>query len=268
MRIEGRRHNRAWIMYVVAISLVLVLFSGIFLTYAWLKTSITVTNDSSGANPITDPTTHLGSVDVEIWYGGNKVSREDNNSITITCSGSTATRTMNLAVRNMGTVDALVRATISIYYLDANNNKVTYLLLNSPTAENQCAITNTGWVNNLAGNNVVVSGYMFYNDRVHPYKEKDVDHTANGGVVNAAHEVTIISQVVLDSGSATKTFYIDVKVDACAYAGNIYQKIEANETNSSQIPVSAYPFGPKENLPVAWTAWQRGASQGDHTLNT
>ena len=266
MKFERKVQNKGIYLYVVAITLVLILCGSIFLTYSWLKTSVTITNDINNADPIEDPITNLGEVDVEIYYNGSKVNREDVNPITITCSGSDATRTINLKVRNAGTIDTLVRATISIYYLDTSNNRVVYLLVPSPSAENQCTLTNSGWINNLAADNAVASGYMYYNSKLEPYTRHYVNNGSVATTTDTTKEISIISQVALASTFANKTFYMDVKIDACAYAGNIYKKIYNNTVTANDVPVWAYPFGPYENLPGYpftgtaqaswWTAWQ------------
>jgi len=66
----------------------------------------------------------------------------------------------------------------------------------------------------------------------------------------------LFNQILLSEAQKDTTIYIDLTVEAVAYAGNIYKKMENNQTTAADIPVHALPFGLKEQLPAAWTAWR------------
>lgn len=244
---KAKTKNRYDISFLIVLFIVVLCFC-VFVgsILAWLTIDYSFEDDN----------TVLGSVELELYANGTKVTGTTTTVNGVnhwSCdepyevSGSTTSRTLNLKVRNAGNIDALVRATIRIYYLDENNNQVTVLLSSSPTLDNQISMSATGWVTNFPSE-TVAAGYMFYNSKISPY-------VVNGATVSS-NEIEIINSITVASSQATTKFYVSVTVDGIAYAGNIYRKIELGETSSSDIPVSAYPFGTKETLPSAWTAWK------------
>ena len=162
----------------------------------------------------------IGSVEVELYANGNKIEGsyvEENNVTHWVCNtpyeitGSTVERTnLNLTMRNNGTINALVRATISIYYyedeseLEEVKDKVLLLVSHydpanpsaKPTARNHCILETTDWVFNFANDHaidgvdgsgitgIVGGGQMFYNKEIAPYTIKEIASDIPGGAVS------------------------------------------------------------------------------------
>lgn len=233
-----------FIVLLVVVVLVSCVFIGTLL--AWLQTRETIENNDSV----------LGTVDLELYGNGTLITGTTTVTGGIThwecdtpyiVASSIANRTVNLKFRNVGNIDALVRATIRVFYIDEDNNEVSAILTDTPNS--LCLVSmniaNT-WVKDLPAN-VVLSGNMFYNEKVSPY-------VINGKTVTD-NEISIFTNLQVSSLQATTTFYISVTLDAIAYSGNIYKKVESGQISATDIPVQAYPFGTKESLPSAWTAW-------------
>ena len=104
----------------------------------------------------------------------------------------------------------------------------------------------------------VASGYMYYNAKLEPYitRKPNANNTAIEEIEVLANDISIIDSFLVSSSQTNTTFYIDVTVDAVAYDGNIYKKIENGETGVNDIPVQALPFGKKDTLPSSWEAWK------------
>ena len=212
---------------------------------------------------------HIGSVDFDIYSGGTLITSTKNNSDGVTdlkiavsheveVSGSTTIRDIDLTIRNTGTVSAIMRVTLSIKFLDVYGVKQQCLLADNLTLDNQISINNTGWVNNFAGNNTVAAGYTYYNSQINPYTVKSIN--GSGAVTSqdiTANEVDVLTQILVPDSMISAKYYITLTVEGVAYSGNIYQEEYDDELgNPSQIPVSAYPFGKRENLPADWNAWK------------
>ena len=176
-------------------------------------------------------------------------------------AGSDIRDNINLTMRNNGTIDALVRATISIYYLDANDNKVLLLVVtDTPTGNNTCKLDTTSWVYDMASDNGVAGGYMYYNDQLSPYTYREIESDTPGGEITEvtvpANEKSILNALRVSPTLSDKTLFVDVTLDAIAYTGNIYYKMEFHNLQLDESKYSALPFGLKENLPSDWIAWK------------
>lgn len=168
---------------------------------------------------------------------------------------------LGLTMRNNGTIDCLVRATISIYYLDSNNNKVVLIVVtDTPSGVNTCKLDTTSWVYDMASNSGAGSGYMFYNDQLSPYTYKEIASDTPGDTITEVtvpgNEKNILNALRVSSDLSDKTLYVDVTLDAIAYTGNIYYKMEYDDLELDNTKYSALPFGLKENLPSDWVAWK------------
>lgn len=257
---------------------------------AWLQRDYTRTSELD-----TNPDTynlHLGEVELSLYANGSLVSgnvsdHTTDNGQTWECTSpyllpTGTTRNLNLKVRNTGNIDALLRANIRVYMVDDDNRQITLLLgepavltpggVNTPyTPAIRVAMNTTGWLQNFPDNNQVAGGYMFYNSKILPYN-------VNGSNVSA-NEVTIISSIVVPSGYQNADIYVSVTLDAVAWAGNIYRKINqlcpaniaaTSRTGDSreyltftappdnqyttEIPVKAFPFG--TTIPAEWNIWR------------
>lgn len=254
-----RRQNglkRAFVVVLILVLLSSCLFVGSVL--AWLTQDI----DRDSGNNL-----KIGSVDFDIYYNNTLVTATKSNAdgVTtltpneITLGGSGTIRSVDLKIRNTGTIDAIMRVTISIYQKDSNGNKVLMVLSETPTISNSIAIQTDNWVQDLHG---VAGGYMYYNKLINPYTIKRITHNSNGTdtVTSqniAANAVSVVSQICVPSTSSNSTYYMSVIVEGVAYKGNIYQETaDKNNNKDYEIPVEAYPFGLPETLPSAWTAWR------------
>ena len=214
---------------------------------AWLKYDYA--NESTGLQ--------LGSVSLALYNGSTEIVGATETSdapahatVTIPVSASTI-RELNIKVRNTGTIDCLVRATFNIYYLEADGDRVTLVKNVDYTS-----FDHSDWVANFPETSVAM-GYLFYNDKLSPYVKATIDDDGNISTSTVGNNAkTIISSITTTDALKSKILYIDVTVDGIAYGGNIYKKIENNETSASDIPVSAYPFGSKDELPADWNAWR------------
>ena len=216
------RHRVSFIVLLVTVVLVTCVLVGS--VFAWLKRNYT--RDSEGLE--------LGTVAVEIYANGTNVTHttEHKDGTTWECAspysiptGGT-TRNLSLTIRNTGTVDALIRATIRVYIVDGNNNIVCLLGTPQimPSSAPMIAMNTTGWYQALPQNNQVASGYMYLSEKLEPY-------TLNGET-SSAREIPIISQITVPAGYENTEILVSVTVDAVAYSGNIYKKIYENSASN------------------------------------
>ena len=250
--------------YKIALTVVLVvvlltccLFTGSLL--AWLKdTDLSNTSDD----------VEIGSVDFEIYNGNTKLTTIRNSSDEVVnlstsqpleVSGTTQTRNVDLKIRNTGTVSAIVRVTLTVYFENENGVRSVCLLSNTPTLFNQIGLSNDGWVNDFAPG--VAMGYSYYNSQIKPYSIRSLDSNGDTIVTDKPENAVSVLTQILASGAATNTtYYIDVSVEGVAYSGNIYQEEADRDAGFDyDIPpegAGVYPFGKLENIPEEWTAWQ------------
>ncbi len=217
------RYRSSFIAIVVTVIITVCVLVGSVL--AWLKADYT--RDSEGLK--------IGTVAIQIYADGSAVTTHTTahqSGAKWTCAnpysipkGST-TRRLNLTIRNTGTVDALVRATIRVYSVDSNNN-IVYLLgtpgVMSSTAV-KIAMNTTGWYQNLRPNNEVASGYLFLNEKLEPYNLN--------GSTDASREIPIISEITVPAGYENTDILVSVTVDAVSYSGNIYKKVYENSVSN------------------------------------
>lgn len=255
-----RRREGANVFFVILIVLVVLCSSLILSTFAWLQEIYIFTDNNS----------HIGKIDVCLYANDTKVTGSVDDSGKWTCNtpytisaSSTTIRSLNLKMRNEGNIDALVRVTINVYYMENNNKRTALLVSSNPTTIGTISLdTSSTWVTQFPSPSVAC-GYMFYNNKLPSYTTQEISST--GGVTtgtNASGEVSIINSILVSDNQIDTTFYVDVTIDAVAYSGNIYKKINGKSESeitsmagTSELPVLAYPFGSKDNLPEAWTAW-------------
>lgn len=235
---------------IVVILIVTLCFCLVVNTLAWLNEIYEYTDDNS----------NIGKIDVCLYADGvkrgsvSKVGETWTNSQPYQLASGSTTRNVGLKVRNEGNIDALVRVTINVYYME-NNNKRTALITSSTPTQGTIQLNAGGWTTQFPDEDVAC-GYMYYSTQLQSYNTKIVDDGVITSGTNANGESLIITSIVVSEAQKNTIFYVDISVDAVAYAGNIYKKLEANETSASDIPVYAYPFGKKENLPTNWEAWK------------
>jgi len=221
-----------------------------------------------------DNDTVIGSVEMKIYRNNEEITGSVSEIDGVTkwrcntpfqITGGSLTRSdIGLTMRNVGTIDALVRATISIYYIDDYDNPATdtdkrpaILVNTTPTESGTIKLTTNNWVYALAGSNAVAAGYMFYSTPLSPYIIREPNAgTGYTETVVPGNNVDIIDSFEVSESQKNTVFYIDVTLDAVAYDGNIYKKIENGQTDIDNIPVHALPFGKKESLPSSWHAWE------------
>ena len=221
-------------------------------------------------NPHSDDN-QFGEVKVELYQNGSKItgSYVDVGGVShwqcetpyVISGGSEIRDSINLKMRNNGTIDALVRCTITIYYLDSHDNKVCLVTVTgTPTATNTCKLDTTDWVYDMASENGAAGGYMYYNDQLSPYTYKEIESNTPGDTITEvtvpANEKNILNAIRVSPNLKDTTLYVDVTLDAIAYHGNIYYKMEYDGLELDNTKYSALPFGLKENLPSGWIAWK------------
>lgn len=205
----------------------------------------------------------IGEVKVELYQNGTKM---DSLGTPYLVSAGSEIRTLNLTMRNNGTINCLVRATITIYYLDEHDNRCPLIVVSdTPTGANTCKLDTTSWVYDFAGNTAgaggVAGGYMFYNAQLAPYSYKEIASGIPGDEISEvtvpANEKKIINSIRVSPELVDTAVYVSVSLEAIAYSGNIYKRMENGEvpTEDDGTKYTALPFGLKENLPSNWTAW-------------
>ena len=219
----------------------------------------------------------IGAVDFDIYHSGAPITSLKHNSTSnsaivvsptsraLEVLGGSTIRNIDLTIRNTGTVSAIMRVTLAIYYIDENGDRCPCILAESSTFDNHISITNSGWVNDFSninnGNeasNTAATGYTYYNSQIHPYTIRTA-HNLTGEITEqnvTAHEVPVITQMLVPESKKNLSYFIEViQVDGVAYAGNIYQE-DTRKGGEYDVPVTAYPFGHVDDLPTAWTAWK------------
>ncbi len=210
----------------------------------------------------------IGAVDFDIYNGSTKITTVKHNSTStgaitvntvsqpVEVLGGSTIRNIDLTIRNTGTVSALMRITLSIYYLDDNGDKCPCIVATTSTFDNHISITNTGWVSDFSDS--ATTGYAYYNSQINPYTIR-TPHNLTGEVTTqdvTAHAVPVLTQILVPDSKKNQTYYIEViQVDGVAYSGNIYQE-DIHKDGEYDVPVTAYPFGHVDDLPEEWTAWR------------
>ena len=246
-RAHSTKFNTAFLVTLIVVVLCSCAIIGSVL--AWLK--IDYIRESEGVQ--------IGTVDVGAYHNSTLIT--DNSPIII--SGGNTVRNAGITIKNTGTIDALTRVTIRMYYYESTDagrdtNPINLMIGNPAENKNYISfdsdgngsnegLSNITWLTRFAGN-TVVAGDMFCNQRIEPF-------VINGSEVSI-NELGLISTFKLSEELKNTDIYIDIKVDSCAYSGNIYKKIYNNETSIDDIPYEAYPFGAYENLPAGWTTWR------------
>lgn len=255
MTIRQSKFKPLWIVLILVVLCSCLCVS----TLAWLTKYYEYNDDNS----------HIGKIDIAIYANGVKVTGSSQTIDGVTRytvdspyeSSGGLTRNLNLKIRNEGTIDALVRATISIYYLE-NNNKSVAISKSTPTLVGQVSMTSTNWITDFKTD--ALCGNMYYNSKLEPYVQKTTNTDGTISETNVANrEISVVDSIVVSSEQSTTKFYVDLTVDAVAYNGNIYKQTNGltqnqidNLVGTPDLPVLAYPFGSKDTLPSTWTAWQ------------
>jgi len=237
-------------------------------TIAWLF--IDYTHNSTGIT--------VGDVKLELYNNGTLIANDPSSATKVrtqvVLAGGNTTRTISLKTRNVGNINGLLRATINMYFLDAEGNQVQALQDANLDGDNDYSVTfgsdwvynfpDSVWTTNSVG--TVMAGQIYLNKVIEPYVVSSVDNS--GSVVTETktdREITIISGITVNNALKDTNMYIDITLDICAHAGNIYSKInEDNATlGTSEYPVEAYPFGkfltgdPRGGWFLDyWTAWE------------
>lgn len=265
-KLQERKYYKAFIAVLMIVLLSCCVFVGSLL--AWLTDE-----DIKKSEGVIE----IGSVDFEIYKGDVKITTikhnsEESSAIIVSPTSKVVEvesgeiiRDIDLTIRNTGTVSAIMRVTLAIYYYDENDNKVPCILATSSAFDNHISITNTGWINDFSNidsgdetQNSIVVGYSYYNSQIQPYTIRTV-HNLTGEVTIqdiSAHAVPVLTQILVPESKRDTTYYIEIiQVEGVAYSGNIYQE-DLSEDGEHEVPVEAYPFGHVESLPENWTAWK------------
>lgn len=224
---------------------------------AWLR--VDYTRRSEGLE--------LGTVKLELWDGstqinGTNVSNGEvistHATLTIPTSAN-VTRLLGVKVRNVGTISCLVRVQFKIYYKEYDNDEVVVLLNTTAGTTNNinyASIDHSGWIAKLPNSNVA-AGELYFNSQLAPYVSTTIDD--NGNITNETisnNAKNIISSITTVDSEKTRVLYMDITADAIAFSGNIYKKTEDPNYDTTDVPVEAYPFGLKSELPAGWTAYK------------
>ena len=249
---------------IMAIVLVVVLLSCCVLVgslVAWLTDEDTI---STNPGDIV-----IGHVDFDIYNGSTKITSykstadgldpDDISTATsnvVELTGSNAIKNVNIKIRNTGTVAAIMRVTLKVYFLNDDDQMQVCLIRTGSTFtdDKQIVIDNSGWVNMFNGD--VAVGYTFYNDVIQPYTISHLDSSGNKvSQTVTANEVSLMTSILVPDSMKAKKYYISLTIDGVAHSGNIYQELAAGQGGS--IPKEAYPFGVLTSTFLTdWTAWE------------
>lgn len=254
-----RRRREINYFLIVLVILVVLCSSLVFSTISWLQETYTRSDNN----------VNIGKIDVCLYANNTKITGTIGEDGKWTCdtpyeitAGSTI-RTLNLKMRNEGTIDALVRVTVNVYFMENANKRTALIVSTTPTVDGTITLDTTGWIKQFPSENVAC-GYMFYNSKLPSYYTKTTqeDGSITSGT-NTDGEVSIINQIMVSNDQKDTPFYVDVNIDAVSYSGNVYKKIEGKTSSeitalvgSDDLPVLALPFGKLETLPDEWTAWR------------
>ena len=188
----------------------------------------------------------IGTVAIEVFSGGNKLS-----------SGSiiNASNNMQIEIKNTGTIRCLVRVSYKFYVDNSSstNHLMSPIVVSTPPSSGQMQLVFAdNWVtSNLGGHTNLSCGYAYYNLRLNPTDSPNgiIEKDGSGNPLQSS--INLFKTVNISDSNLK----LELSVEAIAYSGNIYQELEQSES-TRDIPVYAYPYGTKESLPSAWTAWQ------------
>ena len=259
---KSKKYGVSFIVVLIAVVLCFCLLIGS--VSAWLIRKY----DSSDSNNT------IGSVDVRLYASGQEITgtmeeiegvmRWSCNTPYAITGGQLNRGNIGLTIRNVGTIDALVRATVRVFYIRNNmypvtepsNQAVAIISEATPMVAGMINISTEDWIRDFPVASVA-AGEMFYSTKVAPYMSRE---QSSGGSFTETpdnnNDISIIDSIIVSTPQIDTTFYVSVTIDAVAYDGNIYKKIENGETTLDDIPVYALPFGTKESLPETWEAWK------------
>ena len=218
------KHNRKMVLTIaISVFLAVVLATGI--TLAVLTDLFTDTSTPTIGSIEAGLYTDSGATLISGTYDGtNGYIIGSPIIITLPGSMSPGTATLDLSIKNTGTIDAIARIFISIHYdgLVAGTS--------------QLAFNNAGWVNSFESAGTWFL-YSYYNSVATPNTVIPIGTTIQ----------------VLDEDLLNKNVEIMVRVDMVAYSGNAYQ-IEAD---GATVADADKPFGVLDSgFLSGWTAWQ------------
>ena len=197
--------------YIFGIILCLVMlsvFSAINVTLAWLTFRKDLDN--------TDTPSNIGVVDFKVYKNNQEIEIED-GVYTITCDKEDLYNSAFINIRNVGTISAIIRFEMNIYYINAEGIKTN---IHSGDVTN--IALNENFVDVFAGNasNTIYSGAIYYNKVFEPYNINGVDVTDN--IMWVLEDFTFENSY----NHKEETIYVDISnVSMIAYTGNIYKKI-------------------------------------------
>ena len=94
----------------------------------------------------------IGAVDFDIYHSGAPITSLKHNSTSnsaivvsptsraLEVLGGSTIRNIDLTIRNTGTVSAIMRVTLAIYYIDENGDRCPCILAESSTFDNHISI--------------------------------------------------------------------------------------------------------------------------------
>jgi len=255
--IKEVKYKRAFLIVLLAVVLSFCVCVGSVL--AWLQDE-----EIRNSNGLT-----LGSVDFEIYSGNTRLTSIKDTStgivnvsstteFVIPADETTTIRNVDLKIRNSGSVHAIIRVTMEVYFKDDDGNRVITVIADSVTQDYHININNSGWVNDFKDS--AASGYTYYNSQIAPYNVSTLRTNADGTTTVVSQDVTanavsVLTQLLVPESMKSKDYFVQLQVDGVAYSGNIYQEMQHAEADRD-IPVAAYPFGHPSGLPVDWHAWE------------
>ena len=227
--------NNRFFVIMCSVALILVLAIGI--TFAWLSDLVTKEGDAT-----------IGEVAIEIYNNGTKINgvlAEDGSymagaPVAITFGPDKSAISVNLSVKNTGTIPGIVKCFVAITDDQGPHNHYTDLEGAQWIIQtNQVSITQPNWV--TLYDDPDISDQYFFNSFL------------NEQLAANESKPLITSVTPIADGFEEQTIYVFVRAEIVAYSGNAYQV----DTPATPVQDKDKPFGVlTPQFLQQWTAWK------------
>ena len=196
-----------YIFGMIALVVLVSVFTAVSITLAWLRYMESIDNTETPSN--------IGIVDFKVYKDSDEITI-NNGVYTIPCTGTGYLKSAGLKIYNTGTIDALIRFEMNIYYINGSNQKISLL-----SSDIDSIVMDSNLIDTFPTVGVsIYSGAVYYNRQIVPYVIEGQNVASN--ILNVLESFTLRDSSVL----VDKTFFVDItNVSMIAYSGNIYKKI-------------------------------------------
>ncbi len=227
--------NNRFFIFMCSVALVLVVAIGV--TFAWLSDLVTNEGDAT-----------IGEVGIEIYNNGVKINGEiaEDGSymagapVAVTFGTDKSAISLNLSVKNTGTIPGIVKCFIAITDDQGPHNHYTDLEGAQWIIQtNQVSVTQNNWV--TLYDDPDISDQYFYNS----FLNEQLAANATKNIISSVQPIA--------DGFEEQTIYIFIRAEIVAYSGNAYQV----DTPQNPVQDKDKPFGVlTTEFLQTWTAWK------------